>query len=329
MVDFLELWRNTHIGKYRYAQNVMSRQRPRSAFPPAALELFLAVAETGSLTRAAAARGTSQSQISRQLGLLERGCGGRLFNRTGRGVALTELGERIAPRVRAWLADTDQLFADLRSMAGEPVGEVRLGILPSTAHPLITTVFARARERYPGVRLSVREGQGSQIDTWLDSAHIDLAILFRYRAAPLPGDTLLWDAPTYLVGPRGCVLTARETVDFGRLKGLPMILPCRPSPWRDLLDEVARQRRFSFNVVMEADSLSTQREIVAAGGGYTLLGPDAIARDSLRERLQVARVVRPDIKRHVTMTLPRHGPLTLACRGVVALVEEVVRELKS
>ncbi|MBC7779650.1 MAG: LysR family transcriptional regulator [Proteobacteria bacterium] len=307
----------------------MSRQRPGIAFPPATLQLFLDVAEMGSLTKAAALRGSAQSQISRQIGMLERGCGGRLFHRTGRGIALTELGERILPRVRAWLADTDELFADLRSMAGEPVGDVRLGVLPSTSHPLITTVFRRAHERYPGVRLSVREGQGNQIDTWLDSARIDLAILFRHRDTPRPGETVLWEAPTYLVGPRGCALSAGDRVEFARLAGLPMILPCRPSAWRDLLDEAARQHRFAFEVVMEADSLTIQKETVAAGGVYTILGPDALGNDRAGGRLQASRIVRPDLTRHVTMALARHGPLTLACRKIAALIEEAVGDARS
>ena len=72
---------------------------------PAALKLFLEVADLGSFSKAAVARRTVQSHISRQISELERECGARLFRRTGRGVVLTDLGERIAPRVRTWLAE--------------------------------------------------------------------------------------------------------------------------------------------------------------------------------------------------------------------------------
>jgi DNA-binding transcriptional LysR family regulator len=75
----------------------------------AAWKLFIEAAELGSLSKVAMARGTSQPQISRQIGELERECGGSLFQRTGRGVVLTELGERVAPKVRLWLANTEQL----------------------------------------------------------------------------------------------------------------------------------------------------------------------------------------------------------------------------
>ncbi|MFX8137427.1 LysR family transcriptional regulator, partial [Acinetobacter baumannii] len=89
--------------------------------------------ELGSLSKVALAHGTTQPHISRQIAELEQAAGGRLFQRTGRGVVLTELGQRIAPKVRAWLAGTEQLANDIQSSAGKPIGTVRLGIIPSTA----------------------------------------------------------------------------------------------------------------------------------------------------------------------------------------------------
>src|SRR4029077_16952356 len=98
-------------------------------------KLFIDAAELGSLSKVALAYGTSQPHISRQIGELENECGGRLFQRTGRGVVLTELGQRIVPNVRAWMASTEQLANDVRTSAGTPIGKVRIGSLPSTAHP--------------------------------------------------------------------------------------------------------------------------------------------------------------------------------------------------
>ena len=129
----------------------------------AAWKLFLDAADLGSLSKVAVTYGTSQPHISRQIGELEHQCGGRLFERTGRGVTLTELGQRIAPKVRAWLANSEQLLNDVRTSAGTPIGKVRIGSLPSTAHPLITTLYKRLKKQYPLVQLAVREGQGAQL----------------------------------------------------------------------------------------------------------------------------------------------------------------------
>lgn len=103
--------------------------------------LFLDAADHGSLSKVAVLHGTSQPHVSRQIAELEQQCGGRLFERTGRGVALTALGQRIAPRVRVWLSSTEQLEQEIRSTAGQTMGRVRLGTLPSLAHPFTSTLF--------------------------------------------------------------------------------------------------------------------------------------------------------------------------------------------
>ena len=126
----------------------------------AAWKLFIDAAELGSLSKVAVAYGTSQPHISRQISELEQECGGRLFQRTGRGVVLTELGQRIAPKVRAWLASTEQLANDVRTSAGTPIGKVRIGSLPSTAHPLVSTLYKRLKERYPLIQLACVKGKG-------------------------------------------------------------------------------------------------------------------------------------------------------------------------
>ena len=178
----------------------------------AAWKLFADAADLGSLSKVAVAYGTSQPHISRRIGELERECGGRLFQRTGRGVVLTELGQRIAPKVRAWMASTEQLANDVRTSAGTPIGKVRIGSLPSTAHPLVSTLYKRLKEQYPLVQLAVREGQGAELETWLEDGSVDLAILYRTSPSPRDGDVYLVETSTYLVSASGDPLTSRQTV---------------------------------------------------------------------------------------------------------------------
>jgi LysR family transcriptional regulator, nitrogen assimilation regulatory protein len=295
---------------------------------PATLKLFLEVADLGSFSKAAIARRTVQSHISRQISELERECGARLFRRTGRGVVLTDLGQRIGPRVRTWLAETDQLVSDIKSSADVPIGEVRIGILPSAAHPLVTSVYERARDRYSRIRLSVREGQGAELDALLDSGAVDLAILFRYGKSARGDEQHLATVDTFLVGAANDEVTRSATIPFSRLDRLPLVLPSRPSPWRHLLDEVSRRKGISLRVVLEADSVTIQKEVAAKGGTYTVLGPYAMIEDVRAGRLQASRIVNPDLKRFVTLAMPKKGPLTLACKVVAQLIREAARELE-
>ncbi len=291
----------------------------------AAWKLFIDAIERGSLSKVAMAYGTSQPHVSRQIGDLEEACGGRLFQRTGRGVVLTELGQRIAPKVRAWLASTDQLANDIRSSAGTPIGTVRIGSLPSTAHPLVTKLYYQLRDQYPLIQLMVREGQGAQLETWLDDGSVDLAILYRTNPTPKNGDTYLVETPTYLVSALGDRLTEHPTVPFSTLHNLPLVTFCHPSSWRNLLEQLSIENGISLNIALEADSISLQTHIVADGGMYALLGPYAIAAASKFSRLQSSKLINPTVNRYIALAMSRHGQLTPACRTVMQLIRNIAK----
>ena len=291
----------------------------------ASVRLFLEVVEAGSLSKVAARHQTVQSHVSRRISEFEAGFGGPLFRRTGRGVALTELGARAAVRLRAWLQETDRLTEDLRAESGKVLGEVRMGIIPSAAHPLITRLFTRLQTEHPGVRLNIAESQGTELDTMLDSGVVDLAILFRFNRPSGREEKLLSVAHTYLVSAPGDKVTAEPTVNFARLAGLRLLLPRRPSHWRNALDEAARSLGFKLEPVAEADSLTVQKELVAHTPGlYSVLGPYSMTAELQSGRLQASKLVKPDLYRHVTLALPKQGKLSPASRQVAEIVQEMI-----
>jgi DNA-binding transcriptional LysR family regulator len=290
------------------------------------VQLFLEVAEAGSLSKVAARRQTVQSHVSRQITEFEGRCGGRLFRRTGRGVELTELGVRAAAKLRAWLQSTEQLEEELRSESGQAMGVVRLGIVPSAAHPLVTRLFEQLQAEHPGVRLNIAEAQGAELDAMLDSGAVDMAILFRFRRPSGSEERPLSVANTFLVSRPDDPLTAGPTVNFVRLKGLRLVLPRRPSHWRNALDETARSLGFRLDAVAEADSLTVQKELVARTPGlFSILGPYSITAELRSGRLRATQLVRPDLCRHVTLSFPRQGKLSPASRVVAQSVEQLVK----
>lgn len=290
------------------------------------VKLFLEVAEAGSLSKVAARRQTVQSHVSRQITEFEKDCGGQLFRRTGRGVALTDLGSRAVARLRPWLQETEELAQELRSASGQLRGEVRLGIIPSAAHPLMTRLFERLQAAHPGIRLDIAEAQGADLDAMLDSGSIDLAVLFRFQKPGGSEERQLCVAHTYLVSAPGDALTQEATVNFSRLATLRLVLPRRPSHWRHALDETARSLGFKFEPVVEADSLTVQKELVACVPGlYSILGPYSVSTELREGRLQASKLVRPDLSRYVALALPKHGKLSPACRVVALMLQQLVQ----
>jgi DNA-binding transcriptional LysR family regulator len=114
-------------------------------------------------------------------------------------------------------------------------------------------------------------------------------------------------------------------VPFAKLDRLPLVQFCRPSGWRDRLDELAHERGVALTVAMEADSLTVQTQMVANGGIYALLGRYAATAASKALPIRAARIVQPDIARRIALAMSRHGELTLAMRSVMRETQEIVR----
>jgi LysR family transcriptional regulator, nitrogen assimilation regulatory protein len=290
-------------------------------------KLFLEAAELGSMSKLALLHGTSQPHISRQMSALERDCGGRLFQRTGRGIVLTEFGQRIAPKVRAWLASTALLENEIQGTAATPMGRVRVGIIPSVANPLASALLLHMGQKYPQVQIQIREGQGSQLQHWLDEGSLDLAFLLRGGDAASANALALAETHTYLVGAKGDVLTKKKVVPFAKLDGLPLVSFCRPSEWRDQLDQHAREKGVHLNVQLEADSLALQIAMVAQGAYHALLGSYAIANAPERNALQVSRIIEPTITRHISLATSPVGAMTLAMRTVMEEARHVAKSI--
>jgi LysR family nitrogen assimilation transcriptional regulator len=228
-------------------------------------------------------------------------------------------------RLSLWLRDTEQVAEELRAESGKVQGQVRLGIIPSAAHPLMTRLFQQLQTEHPGIHLHIVEAQGAQLDAMLDAGAVDLAILFRFHRPSGRDERLLSVAHTYLLSAPGDALTREPTLDFARLAGLRLVLPARPSHWRNALDETARSLGFRLQPVLEADSLTVQKEVVAhTRGVYSVLGPYSFAAELRAGRLSATKLVKPNLERHVTLALPKQGKTSPACRIVEQTIIEAI-----
>ena len=281
--------------------------------------LFINVAELGSLTHAAAVLELPQSVLSRNIGALERECGTRLFRRTGRGVVLTDFGQQIYPRVKQLIAQADQLADDIRTSSGEPLGTVRIGLLPSMVAILSGPLCRAVGERFKKVRLHLTEGSSVQLEDWLNQGRLDLSTLLREGPVGAAEEPTLQAVSLSLIGPPGDPIVGAGKVDFERLVGLPLVLPGEPHLMRAQLNALARERGLKFTVAIEADSINLQREIVAAGGGYAIIATPA----ALSSRTRAALIVNPELSRRVVLGTTLLRPHTLATIAISRLLQEL------
>ncbi len=264
----------------------------------AQLHMVKQILETGSLSKTALRMNWAQSVVSRQLAAFERECGGRIFYRNGRGVVLTELGERILPRIDTIIAAAEDIACS-GVQPHELAGEVKIAVSPQIAPLLSGPLFARLRELHPNIRLSLWEAfSGTKVD--LREGRVDIAVFMRVSSAMRPDEQLIGAFDTYLVGLPDSPATAGDTIGFAQLQGLPLLLPSLANAWRRALEHSAARDRIALTSAVEVNDPAPTAAFVHAGIGY-MISPLAtgaaaarmgwIGADVHAGRLQATRIV--------------------------------------
>jgi DNA-binding transcriptional LysR family regulator len=121
------------------------------------LRYFVAIAEEGSLTRAAKRLHVAQQSLSQQIRALEAQFGVPLFERSSRGVELTDVGSVLLREARPLLTQAERAVRAVRRAAGGEPDELRAGFLSSVANYVMPPVVRAFRSRYPDVALDTQD----------------------------------------------------------------------------------------------------------------------------------------------------------------------------
>jgi LysR family nitrogen assimilation transcriptional regulator len=287
------------------------------------LRTFVEVAANGSYARTSAITGIAQSALSRQMSALERGIGGRLFHRTGRGVVLTELGERMLPRARALVADAAAWQDDARHERTQPHGEVTLGVVPVASRGLIALLAAELRQLYPGIRLRALEAYSGQVEEWLASGRIEIAIYNRYRRGRVANAEPLARADVHLIVRRDHPMARRRELPVRAFAESPLAMPVRPNSLTSVLTGLAASQHFELDIRLEAGSTPLIRDVMLASGLATISPRHVFSREIASGELAAIPIVRPKIVQTTWMSLSSHHPPS----GAAEIVARLVRQL--
>lgn len=228
--------------------------------------------------RAAVRLGISQPPLSQQIRALEDELGVRLFDRTSRRVALTEVGRLFIPEARATLEQADRASQIARRAQLGQIGQLSVGFTASGPFvPQVAGALYRFRQSFPHVDLTLRElGRDEQIDA-VDRGHLDVAIVRCFTPPFLPDGLVslpLLEEEMYLA--------IRQDHRLARQACAPTIADLRDEPlvlysavigagFNEHFLALCEQAGFLPNIAHEAGSLATLLGLVAAGFGATIL----------------------------------------------------------
>lgn len=286
---------------------------------------FLKVAELGSVTRAADALGMAQPGLSRDIAMLEREVGAKLFVRKARGVTLTEGGLIFRERAFALLRDFNELKQDIVLGSRTPYGHLSLGLPISMVYVLTSPFIERFNRAYPKVLLTVHEGISDQLEALIRSGQIDIAILMSAQR-PIRNVDLkpLVTEDMYLVGPLGSGLNIQQPVGWSSLNDRPMILYSLPNQTRLKIDHAKRRYGLNFRTVAEVSSLPLLLDLVERGVGYAITPMGAIRHAIARKRLTAAPLRNVSVKWALAVT--RNRPYAKAIPEAERLIRELIKQ---
>jgi DNA-binding transcriptional LysR family regulator len=287
------------------------------------LRTFSCVAELGSLSKASDTLRVAQPALSRQIKLLEHELRTELFTRNGRGMVLTEAGRLLLARTSGIVRQIDQIRDDIQSAQGPPSGHVVLGLVPTVSCVLSARFARRCVETFPGISLRIVESYSGHLVEWLHRGEMDLAILYgRSADLHLTVQSLGRDS-IVAVGPRGCGLSRRKSVDMGWLLRQRLVLPSQSHGLRALIEHAAAQRKIKLNVQLEADSFRVLTSLVEEGLGFALLPPSSVHGEVAEGRLETAAVAKP-MTRELIFASPIDRPASTASAAIMALLRDEV-----
>lgn len=235
------------------------------------LQVFVEVAKTGNMTRAAEALHLTPPAVSMQIKEIEAQVGLALFDRAGRAVALSTAGEYFlvhAKKLLAALKEADDAMARLKRVER---GRLTIGLV-STAKYFVPHLLARFHDEHPGVEVKLKLATNrEQLVALMSAGEADLAIMGRpprelaMRAEPFAPH------PLAFVAPAGHPLLGAPQAPPEVLVRYPLIAREPGSGTRAAMERFFAEHRVSPTIAMELESSETIKQAVIAGLGLAFL----------------------------------------------------------
>lgn len=292
------------------------------------LHYLVALSSQLSFTRAAEACFVTQSTLSAGLKELEDILGVRLVERDRQSVLMTPIGAEIAARARDILAATQDLVDRAAGVMEPMCGALRLGIIPTVAPFLLPPTLRLLRERFPQLRLTLREDLTTHLIARLEDGQLDFALI----ALPFPTDALivddLFDDPLWLVGCPGDEDLERDPLTVTPTLAERLLLLEEGHCLRDHTLQACGKTGRPPSGAIEATSLLTLLQMVESGLGLALVPEMAVKSGLTASPGLLARPFsRPAPSRTIALVARRSTSRLSELKTLGALIREACARL--
>lgn len=317
----------SYVGRVAVAnKTVMSRATGSSARPPVAfnpqridflsLRLILAVAQTGSITRAASQCHLALAAASARLKDLEEKLDARLLERFARGARLTEAGELVVIRARAIERELAQLQLELNDHRQAVTGHIRVVANMSSIAAVLPEDLTEFLKSHPGVRIDLSEHTSREIQSLVTEGRADIGVLTGAGLHPaLQTDDYYIDEVVATV-PTRAPWTRAKTMTPENLLAQELIILQEGGAISEWLYDLARLHGQSLKVRVKAKGFDALAQLVSAGLGVTVLPKVVAMRFSRLLKLKTLPITGVNSQRTISICTAAGGPASPAARDL-------------
>ncbi|MCA3561112.1 MAG: hydrogen peroxide-inducible genes activator [Aestuariivirga sp.] len=291
------------------------------------LRYFEALAQHGHFGRAAEACAVSQPALSLQIRELELSLGTDLFERSPRQVRLTRFGEDFAPRVRGILRAVDELGDLARASKGWFAGRLRIGVIPTVAPYLLPGLVGSLNRLLPGLDIHVRETLTARLLRELSEGRLDAAIVALPVSEPSLSEAPLFVEEFLFVRPPEQASEPLPSADM--LKDMRLLLLEEGHCFREQALAFCNIAPAQPREMLEASSLSTLVQMVAAGIGVTFIPEMAAPVETRSAAVALSRFAEPRPRRTIGMIWRRSSPLAGQLHHIAGIVRQTAEALRA
>ena len=286
-------------------------------------ETFLAIAQAGSVSKAAQGLYLSQPAVSRSLKRLEEDLGAQLFDREAVPLRLTQAGERYLRYVRENQERERRLRQDLAQLEREPSGTVRVGLNFWRSSLVLPRVLPAFQRRYPHIQVEPAEGSHQDLSVLLDQGKLDFAfqhlrheriLLFLRRDAPV------LERLSPAEGDRG--LPHLSWPELSALQDTPFLLLKKGQNLREQAEYIFQSAGIQPPAALTTLSLTTALGLAAEGCGAVLASEAVLDGDFLPPSLLPFTVGDPPVRWEVGFAIRAGVPLSAPAQLLVQAIQE-------
>jgi DNA-binding transcriptional LysR family regulator len=277
------------------------------------LQIFEAIAQHGSFTRAAEELFLTQPTVSQQMKQLTKAIGVPLYEQIGKRIYLTDAGKAVLEVGR----DISQRFNDLEmtlaNIKGLKQGNLKLAAI-TTAKYFVPRILGTFRQRYPGINISLQIANRQQI---LDRLANNLDDLYFIGQPPEDLEINLrhfLDNPLVVIAPRNHPLAQEKLISLERLIEEPLIMRESGSGTRMAVESFFAENRLKMRVEMEIGSNEAIKQAIVGGLGLSILSRHSLTLEGPQGPLVVLDVEGFPIQKHWYVIYPRSKQLSIVAQ---------------